>query len=191
MRLISNKNELLKIAFSSTVIVNGRDTKSFKSSNASSAKMDMKKMAGIKNKMKTGGSRKSSMQEGQTTIDVSLVDAFIANCDDDDVFIRMVDSYGDKLTSKQCEILRKKSKNTTLLTNINSIADIKIVNAIKAMLLSIITGERLSMLKNFITFLKGYKIKILKKRSFLKQLNILRVELLEGIRRSGKRLSAV
>lgn len=44
----------------------------------------------------------------------------------------MVDSYGDKLTSRQCEILRVKSKNSTVHENLNSIADIKVANYLKA-----------------------------------------------------------
>jgi hypothetical protein len=106
------------------------------------------------------------MQEGQTTIDVSLVDAFIANCDDDDVFIRMVDSYGDKLTSKQCEILRKKSKNTTLLTNINSIADIKIVNAIKANVAVDYNGRKVIYVEEFYHLFKGIQDQDIKEKVF-------------------------
>jgi hypothetical protein len=109
----------------------------------------------------------SHINETASSVDVGLVNAFIENCANDDVFIRMIDAYGGKLSSKHCEILKTKTKNKTIQSHIDSIADIKIANRIKSSLNEDWTGSKFINADNFYLLFKEIGNEDIKESVFL------------------------
>jgi hypothetical protein len=130
MKRVIDKEKLLPIAFARVTPV--RENRGASKVNSATDKITAMKMASAKKGPSMSKVVDSHINETTSSVDVGLVNAFIENCANDDVFIRMIDAYGEKLTSSQCELLRVKSKNSTVHENLNSIADLKIANSLKS-----------------------------------------------------------
>ena len=130
MKRVIDKEKLLPIAFASVTPV--RENRGESKVNSATDKITAMKMAAAKKGPSMSKVVDSHINETTSSVDVGLVNAFIENCANDDVFIRMIDAYGEKLTSSQCELLRVKSKNSVVHENLNSIADLKIANSLKS-----------------------------------------------------------
>jgi hypothetical protein len=130
MKRVIDKEKLLPIAFARVTPV--RENRGASKVNSATDKITAMKMASAKKGPSMSKVVDSHINETTSSVDVGLVNAFIENCANDDVFIRMIDAYGEKLTSSQCELLRVKSKNLVVHENLNSIADLKIANSLKS-----------------------------------------------------------
>jgi len=146
IKRVSDKEKLLPIVFASTSArPAARPAAQSAKDNPDNEKRMMAEKMNVEKKMraekmaiekKMGGAKGAASKPAATetvaaTVDAELVDAFIANCAKDDVLIKMVRTYGDKLSVSQCEQLKAKSKNTELHASITSIADIKAANALR------------------------------------------------------------
>lgn len=141
IKRVNDKEKLLPIVFASTATAAPtarpakRDLNAEKRKMAEKMNMEKRMMAEKMSKGKKANGEKdapaASAQVEVAQVDAELVDAFIANCSQEDVLIKMVKTYGARLSSVQCAALTKKSENAELKELIASVADLKTVERIR------------------------------------------------------------
>ena len=129
IKRVNDKSKLLKIVFAPNAST--RNTDAEQVSDIKYVRDRRGKMIPVRVPNKRATKPVVAKPVSTSTYDKEFVDAFIANCSNDSLLVKIVNEYGEGLSPEQCAAIKAKSKSVEVQNAIAAIADKKTLAELK------------------------------------------------------------